>query len=97
MDFNEIQNEIQNKIDIGIFEFKSFEQDMKNNQLIITFEEPSNQMLLCDPPRSAPSCFHKIVYGVNQDGWLTVLEYFTGKEETIPAQTKIIWNESIKL
>ena len=88
MDFNEIQS----KIDMGVFKFKCFEQDIKYNQLIIILEEPSNQIMLCDPPRTIPSIFHKIVYGFNStEGNLCILEHFIGKEKTIPAQTKIIW------
>lgn len=82
--------EIENLLMMGSIQVQRIEHKFSDNQMIITYREPSNQMLLCDPPRRVPDSFYKVVYGV-EGGDLCAINIQCGHEKVTPEAREIVY------
>lgn len=83
--------EIKKLLMIGSMRVVRVEHNFSDNELIITYREPSNQMLLCNPPRSVPDSFYRVTYGVEGCD-LCVLNIQVGYESVTPESREIVYD-----
>lgn len=66
------------------------EHNFTENQLIITYREPSNRMYLCDPPKPVPDSIYRVVYGVEGCD-LCALDIQVGREKVTPERREVVY------
>jgi len=84
-------DEIKRLLMVGSIKPVRIEHNFSDNELIITYREPSNALLLCDPPKPAPGTFYRVTYGVEGCD-LCVLNIQVGHENITPERREIIYD-----
>ena len=74
----------------GKIRVELLEHNLEENKIIVTYREPSNQMLLSSPPRPAPDSIYRVVYGIDGSSLVT-LNIQKGVERITPEAREIIY------